>query len=173
MVDVARRADHDVAVVLDHRALVDGGDADDALAHPPGVDGLDVRFGLLAQEREHVHRLGEGVGVDAREASIVGDTDDVDGLAVAREHAVAELGGEAFESAVGEMEVLREPFFELDVATLLLARGERPFEDGLVGGHVRRWRGVRKKLRAVDRGGGRLHGDEYVTGRGSREPLLK
>ena len=95
VIDVARGADDDVTVVLYERALADCGDADESLLDPPRVDRLDVGVGLLGEQREHVHRLRELLGGDPREPAVVGDTNYIGGLAVAREHPMAELGREA------------------------------------------------------------------------------
>jgi hypothetical protein len=76
--------------------------------------------------------------VDAGDAAVVGDADDVGGLAVPREDAVAQLGGETLASALTQVEVFGEPLFELDAAALAFPALDGALEDGPVGAHANR-----------------------------------
>jgi len=94
---------------------------------------------LLGEQRQHVHRLGELRWGDAGDPAVVGDADDVQRLAVAGQHAVAELGDQTLHPPLAEVDLPREPGLELDVATLLLAALDDPFETGPVRGHTPVW----------------------------------
>jgi len=90
---------------------------------------------LLGEQAQHVHRLGEHLPRDPRDAAVVCDAEHVLGLPVAGEHAVAQLRREALQSAVGEVDVAAEPFLELDTPALLFAAFERGHQSGTVTAH--------------------------------------
>jgi len=134
VVDVPGRTDHEVVVVRrEHRALSDGRESHEsgrvALAVRSGAPRLhvgDVGVGLLGEQREDVHRLGERLGGDAGEPTVVGDAHHVRCFAVTRENAVSELGDERLHPTVCEVDLAGEPLFELDRTAVALAALQGP-----------------------------------------------